>query len=68
MFENLLFFAFAPFTTNLIRPYVSVKKVPIKLVSLKLAECKSIALDENLECFNFFWLIYQKKREAVKPP
>ena len=47
MFENLLFFAFAPFTTNLIRPYVSVKKVPIKLVSLKLAECKKISVVES---------------------
>ena len=69
MFDNLFFFDLAPLATNLIRPYSSVKKVPIRLDSLKLAECNNIALDEKRDCFKIYlYVIYQKKREAVKPP
>lgn len=68
MLENLLFFNFAPLATNFIRPKSCEKKVTIRLDSLKLVECKSTALEERRGFFNFCQLIYQKKREAVKPP
>ena len=62
MLDNLFFLDLAPLATNLIKPYSSVKKVPIKLDSLKLVECSNTALHEKRDCFKIFLCNLSKKK------